>query len=223
MNSLLSAIPEIGNVSLVCLIFWLIFSVMGVQFFGGRFYKCVDGDGETLPHTTVADRSSCLAMNYTWKNSDINFDNSLAGFLALFQVVSLRKVRLGINRNFPPRERNLCLLFQATFEGWIEIMADAADVTEVSAIVLTTIRHHTVLGAKRVGTLYITSIFILHAFKIYRYTLRYHIFNIPVSHEYYPGHVINILIIINILIKSSISSLSSMLSWSHHQYHRYHR
>jgi hypothetical protein len=87
VNSLLSAIPEIGNVSLVCLIFWLIFSVMGVQFFGGRFYKCLDDDGEVLSHTTVANKTGCLAMNYTWKNSDINFDNSLAGFLALFQVV----------------------------------------------------------------------------------------------------------------------------------------
>ena len=89
VNSLLSAIPEIGNVSLVCLVFWLIFSVIGVQFFGGRFYKCLDDKGETLSHVIVADKMSCLAKNYTWKNSDINFDNSLAGFLALFQVVSL--------------------------------------------------------------------------------------------------------------------------------------
>ena len=89
VNSLLSAIPEIGNVSLVCLIFWLIFSVMGVHFFGGRFYKCVTAAGEILPHTTVPNKTSCLAMNYTWKNSDMNFDNSLAGFLALFQVVGL--------------------------------------------------------------------------------------------------------------------------------------
>ena len=88
VNSLLSAIPKIGNVSLVCLIFWLIFSVTGVHFFGGRFYKCVTANGEVLPHTTVANKTSCLAMNYTWKNSDMNFDNSLAGFLALFQVVS---------------------------------------------------------------------------------------------------------------------------------------
>ena len=45
------AIPSIINVLLVCLLFWLVFSIMGVQFFKGKFYKCVDNDsGETLSH-----------------------------------------------------------------------------------------------------------------------------------------------------------------------------
>lgn len=42
------AIPSIFNVLLVCLVFWLIFSIMGVQFFGGKFFKCVDEYGELL-------------------------------------------------------------------------------------------------------------------------------------------------------------------------------
>lgn len=49
VNALMYAIPSIFNVLLVCLVFWLIFSIMGVQFFGGKFFKCVDGDGELLP------------------------------------------------------------------------------------------------------------------------------------------------------------------------------
>lgn len=48
VNALMYAIPSIFNVLLVCLVFWLIFSIMGVQFFGGKFYKCVDDDGELL-------------------------------------------------------------------------------------------------------------------------------------------------------------------------------
>lgn len=48
------AIPSIFNVLLVCLVFWLIFSIMGVQFFGGKFFKCVDEDGELLPiHVSI--------------------------------------------------------------------------------------------------------------------------------------------------------------------------
>lgn len=43
------AIPSIFNVLLVCLVFWLIFSIMGVQFFGGKFYKCLDEERELLP------------------------------------------------------------------------------------------------------------------------------------------------------------------------------
>lgn len=51
VNALMYAIPSIFNVLLVCLVFWLIFSIMGVQFFGGKFYKCLDDDGELLPVT----------------------------------------------------------------------------------------------------------------------------------------------------------------------------
>ena len=87
MNSLFAVIPEIFNVCLVCIVFWLIFSVMGVQFFGGRFYKCVDENGEKLAASIVTDKTKCLSMNYKWRNSKINFDNSFAGFIALFQVV----------------------------------------------------------------------------------------------------------------------------------------
>lgn len=49
VNALMYAIPSIFNVLLVCLVFWLIFSIMGVQFFSGKFYKCLDEDGELLP------------------------------------------------------------------------------------------------------------------------------------------------------------------------------
>merc|ERR1740128_633795 len=42
VNALVQAIPSIFNVLLVCLIFWLIFAIMGVQLFAGKFYKCRD-------------------------------------------------------------------------------------------------------------------------------------------------------------------------------------
>ena len=39
VNALIQAIPSIFNVLLVCLIFWLIFAIMGVQLFSGRYHK----------------------------------------------------------------------------------------------------------------------------------------------------------------------------------------
>uniref|UniRef100_A0A8C9E7Z1 Sodium channel protein n=1 Tax=Phocoena sinus TaxID=42100 RepID=A0A8C9E7Z1_PHOSS len=42
VNALIGAIPSIMNVLLVCLIFWLIFSIMGVNLFAGKFYQCVN-------------------------------------------------------------------------------------------------------------------------------------------------------------------------------------
>ncbi|EDX08637.1 GD11909, partial [Drosophila simulans] len=101
VNALMYAIPSIFNVLLVCLVFWLIFSIMGVQFFGGKFFKCVNEMGELLPITEVNDKWDCIEQNYTWINSKITFDHVGMGYLALLQV--------------------------ATFEGWMEVMADAVD------------------------------------------------------------------------------------------------
>ncbi|CAG0897066.1 unnamed protein product [Darwinula stevensoni] len=101
VNALVQAIPSIFNVLLVCLIFWLIFAIMGVQMFAGKFYKCVDKEGAVVSVELVNNRSECGFKNYTWVNSKINFDNVLQAYLSLLQV--------------------------ATWKGWIEIMNDAID------------------------------------------------------------------------------------------------
>ncbi len=103
VNALIGAIPSIFNVLLVCLVFWLIFSIMGVQLFAGRFYKCVYKNYSTVPFDQVKNMTECLNKNYTWTNSRINFDNVLNAYLALLQV--------------------------ATFKGWLDIMADASDIS----------------------------------------------------------------------------------------------
>jgi len=93
VNALIQAIPAIFNVLLVCLVFWLIFSIMGVNLFSGRFKHCIDGEGLTVNYNVVSWRNQCEALidlNYTWYNPKINFDNVLNGYLALFQVVGLR-------------------------------------------------------------------------------------------------------------------------------------
>lgn len=92
VNALMYAIPSIFNVLLVCLVFWLIFSIMGVQFFSGKFYKCVDEFDEILPVAVVDTMDDCLAKNFTWKNSKISFDHVGVAYLALFQVVSVRRL-----------------------------------------------------------------------------------------------------------------------------------
>ncbi len=100
---------------------------MGVQLFGGRFYKCVYVDTHDLVNITenVTNKIDCLNKNFTWENSRVNFDNVFNGYLALFQVVS-RDIKNNSNNFF----------FQATFKGWIEIMADASDAKEVDRLSL---------------------------------------------------------------------------------------
>ncbi|XP_076321983.1 sodium channel protein 1 brain-like [Tachypleus tridentatus] len=107
VNALMSAIPSIFNVLLVCVAFWLIFGIMGVQLFGGHFYSCVNQKGQRLSPDVTANISQCLELNYMWVNAPINFDNIGNAYLALFQV--------------------------ATFEGWMEVMMNAMDTTSIGS------------------------------------------------------------------------------------------
>ncbi|MBZ3869143.1 Sodium channel protein type 1 subunit alpha [Sciurus carolinensis] len=92
VNALLGAIPSIMNVLLVCLIFWLIFSIMGVNLFAGKFYHCVNTTtGDMFEISEVNNHSDCLKLierNETarWKNVKVNFDNVGFGYLSLLQV-----------------------------------------------------------------------------------------------------------------------------------------
>lgn len=89
VNALLGAIPSIFNVLLVCLIFWLIFSIMGVNFFAGKYHFCANlTTGDKFKSYEVANISICnVTEGAIWKNQKINFDNVAAGYLALLQVV----------------------------------------------------------------------------------------------------------------------------------------
>lgn len=96
VNALVGAIPSIMNVLLVCLIFWLIFSIMGVNLFAGKYYYCFNETAEELfLPDVVNNKTECFAFinaNYSevrWKNVKINFDNVGAGYLALLQVVRI--------------------------------------------------------------------------------------------------------------------------------------
>ena len=99
VDALVGAIPSIMNVLLVCLIFWLIFSIMGVNLFAGKFGRCINQTEGDLPlnYTIVNNKSDCESFNMTgelyWTKVKVNFDNVGAGYLALLQVVSLREER----------------------------------------------------------------------------------------------------------------------------------
>uniref|UniRef100_A0A9J7ZNJ7 Sodium channel protein n=1 Tax=Cyprinus carpio carpio TaxID=630221 RepID=A0A9J7ZNJ7_CYPCA len=110
VNALVGAIPSIFNVLLVCLIFWLIFSIMGVNLFAGKFYHCINTTTEErIPMDVVNNMSDCMALMHTnearWVNVKVNYDNVGTGYLSLLQI--------------------------ATFKGWMDIMYAAVDSREV--------------------------------------------------------------------------------------------
>uniref|UniRef100_A0A8C1YB68 Sodium channel protein n=1 Tax=Cyprinus carpio TaxID=7962 RepID=A0A8C1YB68_CYPCA len=96
VNALIGAIPSIMNVLLVCLIFWLIFSIMGVNLFAGKFGRCVNRTGFIFNSSFINNKSECLEMNstqYYWTKVKVNFDNVGAGYLALLQVVEEQPIK----------------------------------------------------------------------------------------------------------------------------------
>ncbi|KAL6090253.1 hypothetical protein STEG23_001317 [Scotinomys teguina] len=79
------------SVFLVCLMTWLLFSIIGVHLFAGKFYECIDPtSGERFPAFEVMNQSQCenLIFNESmpWENAKLNFDNVGNGFLSLLQV-----------------------------------------------------------------------------------------------------------------------------------------
>ncbi|XP_056609797.1 sodium channel protein type 4 subunit alpha B [Triplophysa dalaica] len=113
VNALIGAIPSIFNVLLVCLIFWLIFSIMGVNLFAGKFYYCFNTTSERkfLP-SEVNNMTECLELaeaghDVRWMNLKVTYDNVGMGYLSLLQV--------------------------ATFKGWMDIMYAAVDSREIES------------------------------------------------------------------------------------------
>ncbi|KAM5233412.1 sodium channel protein type 11 subunit alpha isoform 2-T4 [Hipposideros larvatus] len=103
VNALIGAIPAILNVLLVCLIFWLIFCILGVNLLSGKFGRCVNETDVSyfINASVIANRSQCKMGNLSWVNLPVNFDNVGMAYLALLQV--------------------------ATFKGWTDIMHVAVD------------------------------------------------------------------------------------------------
>ena len=73
ISALIGALPGIANVMAVCLIFWLIFAIIGVNFFMGQFQECVDSEGNRFHFDVVPNKSVCLDLegglwvNPRWK------------------------------------------------------------------------------------------------------------------------------------------------------------
>jgi len=108
VNALVGALPSIFNVLTVCIIFWLIFAIIGVNTFMGKFQECVnEDDAERFNHEIIPNKTVCLnETGALWVNPRITFDNVPMAYLALFQV--------------------------ATFKGWIDIMDDAIDMVTLN-------------------------------------------------------------------------------------------
>lgn len=84
---------------MLCLLFLLIFAILGVNVFKGTFYYWDTEFTDLLPQ--VNDRHDWLDAGGDWTNKDANFDNVPNAMIALFEIM--------------------------TTEGWYEIMISGID------------------------------------------------------------------------------------------------
>ena len=63
VNALVGALPSMFNVLLVCLIFWLIFAIIGVNTFMGKFQECIDTETNMrFSKDVVPNKTVCLTF-----------------------------------------------------------------------------------------------------------------------------------------------------------------
>jgi hypothetical protein len=83
VKALLESLGGILNVLMVVAVVFLIFAIVGVNFFAGKFFYCsID---KYILHTSV----TCEFAGGKWIVYDHNFDDVLRGFITLYVVSSL--------------------------------------------------------------------------------------------------------------------------------------
>ncbi|RWS25569.1 putative voltage-gated sodium channel FPC1 alpha subunit-like protein, partial [Leptotrombidium deliense] len=91
VNTFWKSLPGIANAIFVILVSWLVYAIIGVQLFGGRFYYCYDFVYDTVVNVSiVSSKPECLLKNYTWVNAEMNFDHIFNAYLSLLEIATLK-------------------------------------------------------------------------------------------------------------------------------------
>ncbi|XP_050959368.1 voltage-dependent T-type calcium channel subunit alpha-1H isoform X2 [Labeo rohita] len=79
VETLITSLRPIGNIVLICCAFFIVFGILGVQLFKGKFFHCEGGDTKN-----ITNKSDCLQANYKWIRRKYNFDNLGQALMSLF-------------------------------------------------------------------------------------------------------------------------------------------
>ncbi|XP_078807638.1 voltage-dependent T-type calcium channel subunit alpha-1I isoform X2 [Oryzias latipes] len=83
VETLITSLKPIGNIVLICCAFFIIFGILGVQLFKGKFFYCLGPDVKN-----ITNKSDCLQANYKWVHHKYNFDNLGQALMSLFVLAS---------------------------------------------------------------------------------------------------------------------------------------
>ena len=104
------AVPSIINVIIVSMVFFLIFGIIGVNYFKGTFFSFqlnpnAPYNVQSRFDDIVIIKYDCLNYGGDWINADQNFDNVAQAMSTLFQM--------------------------ATTEGWLDVMNRGVDSVQI--------------------------------------------------------------------------------------------
>ncbi|XP_047658687.1 voltage-dependent T-type calcium channel subunit alpha-1H [Tachysurus fulvidraco] len=83
VETLITSLRPIGNIVLICCAFFIVFGILGVQLFKGKFHHC-----EGFDTRNITNRSECVQANYRWVRRKYNFDNLGQALMSLFVLSS---------------------------------------------------------------------------------------------------------------------------------------
>uniref|UniRef100_A0A8C1PFB8 Voltage-dependent T-type calcium channel subunit alpha n=1 Tax=Cyprinus carpio TaxID=7962 RepID=A0A8C1PFB8_CYPCA len=83
VETLITSLRPIGNIVLICCAFFIVFGILGVQLFKGKFYHC-----EGFDTRNITNKSECLQAKYKWVHRKYNFDNLGQALMSLFVLSS---------------------------------------------------------------------------------------------------------------------------------------
>ncbi|NXD41730.1 CAC1G protein, partial [Copsychus sechellarum] len=83
VETLMSSLKPIGNIVVICCAFFIIFGILGVQLFKGKFFVCQGEDTRN-----ITNKSDCTEASYKWVRHKYNFDNLGQALMSLFVLAS---------------------------------------------------------------------------------------------------------------------------------------
>ena len=107
LRALFLAIPNVANVTIIMILFFIIFGVIAVSYFKGKLFYC----NNSMPVFNVSSKWDCLNGGGDWFNSIYNFDNTAMALVTLF--------------------------YMSSTAGWSSIMYNCAQATSIDYVGLT--------------------------------------------------------------------------------------
>lgn len=89
VNTIFATLPAFINIGMVALVVYLAFAIIGVEFFGGKFWSCNDPSVKDVFECVGHFHHDGYRVAREWTNAPIHFDNTAHALLSLYEVAGL--------------------------------------------------------------------------------------------------------------------------------------